>query len=66
MTAGAVVQSPSQLRPMKAADLEAACREVAPTLDGDGHAMDELRQWNATFGDGSHSKYRNPKLTYFI
>lgn len=55
-----------ELRAISAEDFEEAIKQTSPSTDKDSYSMDELRTWNATYGEGKDKGYRNPKLTYFI
>jgi hypothetical protein len=59
-------QDQTQLRPLEAADFEASCKEVTPSVGSDSALMDELKQWNSQYGEGSKRGGYNPKLSYFI
>ena len=52
---------------MRAADFEAARKEVSPSTPADSFGMEELRQWAQQYGEGSDRARRdNPALSYFI
>eukprot|EP00898_Chlorokybus_atmophyticus_P007088 jgi/Chlat1/7380/Chrsp6S07415 len=52
------------LRPMTNDDFTEALQEVLPTISDDSHAMQELRRWNARFGDGTAQQRTD--LSYFM
>lgn len=56
----------AMVRPVAAADFAEARSEVTSSVSGDSHAMTELRQWNAKFGEGDRSGYRETTLSYFM
>jgi hypothetical protein len=66
MAAAASGRSEAELRPITAADLAAAREEVTPSVSPDSAVMAELRQWNATYGEGAKRELWNPKLSYFL
>lgn len=56
---------PAQLRPIRASDFDEALKEVPPSLASESFVLDELKQWNSKYGEGSDRRYQNPALTYF-
>ena len=59
------LQASSQLRPISAEDFREAAKEVVPSVQSDSASMEELKQWNAQYGDAKDRSRWNPKLSYF-
>jgi SpoVK/Ycf46/Vps4 family AAA+-type ATPase len=53
------------LRPLCLADFKAAMKQVGPSVAGDTRVMDELKAWNARFGEGGNRRDVST-LTYFL
>lgn len=51
--AGGAVGGRAALRPISAADFEAALLEVGPTVDPDAGSVQELNEWNAKYGSSA-------------
>jgi hypothetical protein len=56
----------AKLRPVCAEDFTEAKAEVTTSVNSDGHAMTELKQWNAKYGEGDRSGYQDKTLSYFM
>lgn len=63
-----VPQAHKNLRQINQSDFEEAIKQTTPSSDEYSHTMDDLRAWNAKFGEGENNggTYHNPKLSYFI
>lgn len=62
--AAAYLQANQELRPITAADFEAARQHVSPSTNPDSMVISELKQWNATYGEGSDKGYKQ-HLSYY-
>ena len=59
------LQANQELRPITAADFDAARQHVTPSTNPDSMVISELKQWNATYGENGNKAYRQ-HLSYFI
>ncbi len=63
-----LLQEHKDLRAISMLDFEEAIKQTAPSSDEYSHNMDDLRAWNAKYGEGQKDggSHYNPKLSYFI